>query len=63
MENGLLHAVPLSVAGKPTLVALDPNCLFRWDTSLGKVRREGCPGGVGACLRRSLSPVMDPKAK
>lgn len=63
MENGLLHAVLLLVAGKPTLVALAPNCLFRWDTSLEKVRKEGSRGGVRACLHRSLSLVMDPKAR
>ena len=48
MGNGLLRAVPLSVAGKPILVASAPNCLFRWDMSLEKVRGEGGPGAVRA---------------
>lgn len=40
MGNGLLHAAPPSVAGKLILVVSAPNCLFRWDMSLGKVREK-----------------------
>lgn len=50
MGNGLLRAVPLLVAGKPILVVLAPNCSFKWDMSLEKVRGEGGPGAVRAQL-------------
>lgn len=46
MGNGLLHAAPPLVAGKLILVASAPNCLFRWDTSLEKVREK--KGGSAA---------------
>lgn len=46
MGNGPPRAAPLSVAGRPILVALAPNCSFRWDMSLEKVRGEGGPGAV-----------------
>lgn len=58
MGNGPLPAAPLLVAGRPTLEALAPNCLFRWDMSLEKVRGEGGPGAVKKSSRFCMKPEL-----
>lgn len=58
MGNGPQPAAPLLVAGRPILVALAPNCLFRWDMSLEKVRGEGGPGADRKNPRFWLKPEL-----